>query len=253
MIGNPSENDSLRPSPVSTRTVLLSLGFSEDADVFSDDPGGLSLDFGNFKLSAHFVLNRFFMPVVVLAGNLQAPRSLTEVRCEVPREVDSWEQGAAWVTWCLNNHARGLFTPAIPTPWLSVGRSHAHLLPWHVDLKAYAARPCCQVRRDWARLALRTLTERLAAADDDALVTLRFDGEVLTIRCAGHVVAAPATGKAWEGGYALLVKSLRALPKRLQRDPVGISIHKAVLTIGSHGYAGVTALSPAPVNTESSD
>lgn len=85
-----------------TWDVLLSLGFIRDQNVFSDDPGGVSLDFGNFMLSAAHVLNRWFQPIVLLSGVFTTPRTISEVICEMPLEVESREQGVAWITWCLD-------------------------------------------------------------------------------------------------------------------------------------------------------
>ena len=109
-------------------------------------------------------------------------RTIAEVECEMPEEVESPEQGVAWITWCLDEHAPGrLFVPAWDVPWLAIGRQYKHLLPWERQRAAYAARPQCSVRRDFAAWGLRYLAQLLAEADEDTLVTFSFDGEVLLI------------------------------------------------------------------------
>jgi len=188
---------------VSTWDLLKTIGFGEDHSVISDPPGGLSIDFGNFKMSASFVLNRWFREAVLLSGIMSTSRTIAEVECEMPREVESWEQGVAWVTWCLDNHANGgIFKPALPIAWLTEGRQNRHLLPWERERAAwereraaYAARPHCQVQRDWARVALRNLSEIVATLDDEAPVIFQFDGEVLRIRCADSLIANAGSGQ----------------------------------------------------------
>jgi hypothetical protein len=107
---------------------------------------------------------------------------------------------------------------------------------------APAARPQCQVERDWARLALRKLTGLLATSGDDALVTLHFNGEVLMVWCEGTLIAVPASGKPWPKRYSLRAASLRRLPRRLMREKVEFSIFESALTIGNVRYPGVVAI-----------
>jgi hypothetical protein len=50
---------SANPASVATAGVLRALGFHDDPNVISDEPPGLSLDFGNFKLEASHNVNRW--------------------------------------------------------------------------------------------------------------------------------------------------------------------------------------------------
>jgi hypothetical protein len=236
-----------KPPPlVSTWDVLHSLGFTDDRALTAGAPGGLQKQFGNFTLSAIHCISLRFQPVVILSGVMTTPRTVTQVECEMPQELESWEVGAAWVTWCLDNHARGEFQPTIPTPWLSEGRQHRRLLPWVREREArkdeqaaYAARLRCFALREWARLALRTLAEQLAEMTDDAPVTFRFDGEVLTIRCGGELIALAATGEQWPGGFSLPAHSLRALPKRFTHRSVEFAVFGRALIIDNQRYRDV--------------
>lgn len=229
---------------VSTWDLLKSIGFVEDQSVISDPPGGLSLDFGNFKLEASFVINRYFREVVMLGGVMSDSRSIALVESEMPREVESWEQGVAWITWCLDNHATGgLFEPVLPMKWLTEGRLNRYLLPWEKERAAYAARPHCQVQRDWAKLALRKLSELVVTLDNDVPIIFQFDGEILTIRGLNTVIATSASGKAWPSKYSLKAKQLRWLPKRLRMSGVvEFSYWDSAFTIGNHRYNGAVVL-----------
>jgi hypothetical protein len=126
---------------------------------------------------------------------MSTPWSFGEVLCEMPQEVESREQAIAWVTWCLDDNWDGKFQPKFPLPRLEEGRKHRILLPWERDRIALAARPQCQVDRDWMRVALNKLGPYLKSASDDAKVTFEFDGNVLKIQHSDGTLAMPATGK----------------------------------------------------------
>ena len=117
--------------------VLKSLGFIEDKSLFSDPPGGLSFNFGNFKLSAIVGLNRWLQPIIQLSGIMSTRRSFGEVLCEMPQEVESREQAIAWITWCLDENWDGEFQPKFLVPWLEEGRKQRILLPWERDRIAW--------------------------------------------------------------------------------------------------------------------
>jgi hypothetical protein len=51
-----------------------------------------------------------------------------------------------------------------------------------MSMAEFNARPQCTVRRDWLRLALKTLGEYLVATSDNAGIVFSFDGSVLSIR-----------------------------------------------------------------------
>ncbi|WP_221066165.1 hypothetical protein [Methylomagnum ishizawai] len=162
----------------------------------------------------------------------------------MPIEVESWEQGAAWVAWCLDDHSpKGIFEPASPIPWLVEGRQNFHLLPWERKRAEYAeqqarfaARPRCTVERAWARLALNTLAEQLEIISADSLVMFDFDGSVLRIGCGEKVIAMPAEGNRWEQPFLISGKVLKNLPKRLMTPSVDFSIWESALRIGNRRY-----------------
>jgi len=130
-IDTPVDDDVRVRSPLLTYDLLKALGFVVDKSVISDDPGGLSFDFGNLKLEASHLLNRKLVPVVSLGGNLSDGRTLAQIECEMPREVGNFEQGVALLTWCLDRQFNGEFRPLIPIHWIWDGRKNRHLLPWN--------------------------------------------------------------------------------------------------------------------------
>jgi hypothetical protein len=230
-------------SSIKTHALLLTLGFSEDpTEDFGSAWPELSYDFGNFKLSASCSMNRLFQDVVMLSGVMTTRRSIALVEYEMPLEIESFELGLALVTYCLDVHAYdGIFKPASPVAWVAEGRRYRHLLPWERDIAEYAARPHCYVQRDWARVALRDLAEVVSSVDNNSVI-FQFDGDVLTIRCEGKVLAMPATGNPWPTRYSVRAELLRTLPRRLMRKQVEFSILESILTIGNMRYGGVESL-----------
>lgn len=236
------------PGPqVRTWDVLCSLGFEPDPGTFSDDPGALKMEFGNFTLKAIHCLTRRFVDVVMLSGLMQTRNSIAEVECDMPQMLESRELGVAWVTWCLDRHAGGEFHPAVPTPWLADGRAWRHLLPWERQRAAaerewaeFAVCPRCVAERVWARPAFRALLQRLAAEPDEAPVHLRFDGEVLKIRCGTSLFAIPAEGARWSDGYSVPARSLRRLPRRFKHESVLVAVFREALIVDGRRCPGVS-------------
>jgi hypothetical protein len=136
------------------------------------------------------VTNLRFRRIVLFTGVISTRRTIAQVEFEMPREVESWEQGVAWVTWYVDDHIDMISKATSRLDWLKEGRKNRHLLPWErqrvaseEERVAYESRPRCQVQRDWARVALRQLASQIAAVDDDTDVTFHFNGEALMIRC----------------------------------------------------------------------
>jgi hypothetical protein len=225
---------------IPTMDVLRSLGFQPDSDVIIDDGPGLTFDFGNFRLHAGCFLNLRCVEVVVFRGILSTPRTLREVSFELPRKLTSLKQCAAWIVWCLDEHSDDrVFRPARVVRWVEEGRENKKLLPWIKYRAEYEARPSCVVKRDWLRLALKTLAENLADLPQDAAVVFSFDGSVLSIRCDKELIALPGEGLPWTIRFKVAARHLHRLPKRFISDKIGLSIWQSRITLGSRSYEGV--------------
>jgi len=223
-----------------TWDVLREFGFLPDDQVISDVMPGLSFDFGNFKLSASCVTNMRFVEVVLLTGVMATSRSIAEVQFEMPKQIQSHKQCAAWIVWHLDKVAGDEgFVSVHAVEWLVEGRNHRNLLPWVAEMAEYEARPHCTVERVWLRVALKELRWILSTAYDGDVV-FGFDGAVLTIRCAGKVVAMPGEGMPWAQRYTIRTEKLRNLPKRLMTERLEVSIWETRLTIGRNSYEGVS-------------
>lgn len=140
---------------ISTLEALAALGFIEVRDPLP----GLSFQFGPAELHAIESLNRWLVPTVSLAGMVATNRQICMIETDMPLEVESIEQAAAWVVWALDNASRRVFDPPGRPAWIEIGRRNRHLLPWERDRAAeelqraaYEARPRCDITREWARV-----------------------------------------------------------------------------------------------------
>lgn len=116
---------------VRTWDVLTSLGFKPDESIESDPPGALIYDFGNTIVTAIHCLTPRLGNVVLLTGTIRTPRTISQLRGEIPQSFESREIGVAWLTWCLDTAVKGEFVPLEPVTWLVEGRTHRSLLPWN--------------------------------------------------------------------------------------------------------------------------
>jgi hypothetical protein len=230
---------------VATWDVLPGFGFAPDAAVISDVMPGLSLDFGNLKVSASAVMGKQLQPVVLFTGWLTNSRTTAEVCFELPRAVASRDQLAAFIVHYLDEVAvAGVFQPVCPVPWLDVGRHHRHLLPWEANLALYQARPRCVVQRAWLRLALKDLAALLQEADGAAPVAFAFDGSVLRVQCVGRSIALAAEGRLWDIIITIPAESLRRLPQRFSQERIEISYWEESLHIGRCRFGGAKEVTP---------
>jgi hypothetical protein len=219
--------------------ILRGLGFQSDPTVISDGYPGLSFDFGNLTLRASSCLNFQCVEIVLFSGALQTPRTLAEVVFELPRRVKSIAQCAAWIVWNLDQQAdHRVFTPARPVGWVEEGRKSQRLLPWVMSMAEYRARSQCIVKRDWLRLALKTLAKYIAPLSDNDGIVFRFDGSVLSIRLNKKVIALPAEGSPWAVCLRVEARTLRRLPRRLMRADKDVSIWESHIILGNHKYRG---------------
>jgi hypothetical protein len=212
---------------VKTRALFESLGFQEDWEAITDQRPAYYYDFGNLRLTAAEVMSQYWVPCIHFGGVCQGARSISMVDFEMPLEVESLEQGAAWIAYGIGEK----FRPRRPTPWLADGWTWQDRLPWVRRMEEYKARPMCSVEKDWLKLAARKLRPLADSASESDLVWVSFNGETLRIAGCGATVIVPAIGTAWDARYAIKATQLDHLPKRLA-NPVVIGVWEGRLTIG---------------------
>ena len=179
---------------VRTFDVLRDLGFTE-AGAHRHDvmPGTLTYSFSDWQLDALECIGKQFRSVVLFTGVATSARCIASIEFEMPEDVESTEQAVAWLVFMLDLQAKGLLQPDIP--WLAYGRAHQANLPWERRRAMHAARPCCVVKRDWMRAALREFRVAVMEASPQDHTCFSFDGEVLRIHVDDRLIAAvPARG-----------------------------------------------------------
>jgi hypothetical protein len=241
----------MNEASIPTTELLRQLGFQPDSRVLSDTGPGLSFDFGNFTLNASQCLNLRCIEVVLFSGVLAAAGSLAEVFFELPPQMTSLKQCAAWIVWNLDQRApHRLFIPGQRVGWIIEGRESKHLLPWVLPMAEYEARPKCVVRRDWLRLALKTLAEDLAGQPHDAVVVFSFDGLVLYIRYADKAVALPGEGTPWTVRFQVRARALQRRPKRFMMERLEVSVWESRISLGSSSYDGTIEPAGTDLHTQ---
>lgn len=215
---------------VSTSLVLERLGFERDDSVISDASPGYSYDFGNLMLEASRLCSRrTFEPVYVLGGVYSDGRTIALIDSEMPLEVESFEQGVAWVAFVIDRK----FRLARPPLWLEQGRVWRDHLPWVRRQAAYEARPRCAVRRDWLKVACKDLRLWAAKAGPSDTAAFSFDGNILFVTAAERApIAMPATGAAWGKSFAVRLGDLAHLPRRIMSDSVSVAVWDGRLSVG---------------------
>ncbi len=200
---------------ISTIKVLEQIGFKQISNsktsLFTSDYG-LEFNFGNFKLRAFEGVNRYLMNVLIFSGVNNTIRTLSEIHFELPLEVESYEQGIAFISYYLG---RGFQASIIPE-WYYQGLQFKNLLPWEKELEAFRQNPSASIEHDYFKLIIRKMIKISSTAKEDDVTTFSFDGEILRIICADETIIAPATGKAWNEDASVKTQSLSFLPKRIK-------------------------------------
>lgn len=238
---------SVLPHSVDTWSAIQALGFEPDASVISEGESGLSCDLGRIRLSAGRMVNLYCREIVQFSAVYQTPRTIGSVDFEMPMQVESLEQCAAWIAWHLNEQLpqQEKLLSTSKASFLLIGLQHHDTLPWMRERAAYAARPQCVVERSWMRLALNALKAKLNVENNDVDVGISFDGQVLVFSGPGWAVPVPAIGAPWPSRYQIKTENFSRFPSRLMPEQIHISVWEEHLTIGNWRYNGVTAIDTA--------
>ena len=159
------------------------------------------------------------------------------IEYELPAVVSSTEQGLAFLAYAIDNQFGSKGFEAKLTPqWLTEGRTFKAYLPWEMEVakaKAEAVRrPHCTVERDWLRLGLKTLGEKLEGQSSQGEVDFNFDGVFFSIGGPGPPLLLPATGeKPWPNSIRVRISKLTLLPRRIMSPHVAITIYPDSLKI----------------------
>ena len=211
-----------------TLASLIEIGFERRKPRMGMETVGFK--FNVLDLVASSGINRYFQTVVLLRGILQTKRTLGLVDYEIPPNLGSAREAAAWISYALKSHRSHLE----PLPaWFVEGEPYWDLIPFVRHMRDYEARPKCYVDREYARTLRRKLRAALSEISKDAEMTFSFDGRVLTITLCGAVYEVIASGTNWTSAYSVMVGHGTALPTRFTSPAVEVSVFEGALTFGN--------------------
>ena len=195
---------------------LIALGFERRRT--RGGLAGVGYRFVNLDLDAVDVHNLYARYVVLLTGLIDTGRRLAIIEHQIPPDLGSSLEVAAWISYVLRSNRSDLE----PLPdWFVEGERHWHLVaPARDEIaarerqRAYAASPKCQIDRDYARPLRRNLQEELSWLDDEAEMTFRFDGRVLSVDFRDRTHEVVASGDGWPCAYQVVVSPEMPWPAR---------------------------------------
>lgn len=162
------------------------------------------------------------------SGHLASLDSFQVFDFMLPLQVDSFEQGVAFITYNLGKK----FAPKRPTPWLELGREWEDLLPWRQKAILYNQRPNCHAEADWFRVAVKKLVSCGQQADDAQRFEVSCLDGILKFKMDDQTVALQVKGNDWPESYFGKTKLLTRISKRTPSDGVAIGVWEERLSIG---------------------
>ena len=174
--------------------------------------------------------------VVLLSGVINTGDILAEVENQIPNDLRSASEAAAWVSYALKSYRRQLE----PLPdWFVEGERHWDLVPparlelaARERMRAYQARPKCLIDRDYARPLRRNLLEAISGLAGPTEMTFRFDGRVLSIVLNERAHEVVASGESWSSAYRVSVSSQTKLPTRFKSPVVILDVFEGYVSFG---------------------
>ena len=109
------------------RSLLAEIALERFERGCSDEWPSYKISLGALEVEAAEVINRFFKPVLLIAGVCRTVRTIEAIEVEIPLQVVSREQGLALLAYYLARHVSDDVKP----PWLREGIALAVHLPWN--------------------------------------------------------------------------------------------------------------------------
>ena len=205
--------------PCPTQDSLIALGFEHRQTQAGLE--GVGYKFVHLDLDAVHVVNMYGRYVVLLSGVVETRRTVGVVEDQIPNDLGSPSEAAAWVSYALKSHRSELE----PLPdWFVEGERHWDLIPFVAEQRAYQARLKCFIDRDYARPLRRNLLEEISRLAGETEMTFSFDGRVLSIDLCGRVHEVIALGDSWPSSYQVIVSPETTLPARFTSAMVEVSV-----------------------------
>ena len=225
---------------------MIALGFESEEGEYAEEC--VSYRFGHLKLLASRVHNVYAREIVLLSGVIFTGRTMGEVNSQIPTDLETPEEAAAWISYVLRSDKREL----APLPgWFEEGERNWDLIPFVREAnerqrtfqerqRAYESCPKCVIARESARILRREIRAALSQTNNEEEMEVQFDGQVLRIDL--DVVhgydeyptrlheSVAATGTAWPALYRVAIsRDTTALPDRFAKPLVEVSLFEGNL------------------------
>ena len=219
--------------PCPTIDSLIALGFERRKTRSGLEGAGYR--FVHLDLEALHAMNMYGRDVVLLSGVVETRRTVGLVESQIPDEIGSALEAAAWVSYALKSYRSELE----PLPdWFVEGERHWDLVPpARLELAArerqlaYDASQKCFVDRDYARPLRRNLLEEISWLNGETELTCSFDGRVLRIVLCDRVHEVVARGDSWPSSYKVIVCPETTLPRRFTSSTVTVSVFEGYVCV----------------------
>ena len=196
---------------------------------------GVGYKFVHLDLDAVHVMNMYARYVVLLSGVINTARTVALVESQIPGDLGSALEAAAWVSYALKSNRSQLE----PLPdWFVEWERHWDLVPPAREeraaqerQRAYEVCPKCFVARDYARPLRRNLMEELSWLPEESEMTFSFDGRVLSISLCDRVHEVIASGDNWPSSYKVKVYPETELPARFMSSEVEVSVFEGYVRV----------------------
>jgi hypothetical protein len=109
---------------LSTTSLLRTLGAVEDSGAIQDDNAALRLRIGPHSVHGGQYMSRWFQPTYRISAVINTGRSISLVESEMPAELETEDEGLAWLAAILHKALPNDVKPA----WLLKGECLTHLL-----------------------------------------------------------------------------------------------------------------------------
>ena len=204
---------------------LIALGFEHRDSVSGSETVGSR--FVHLDVIASEVTNLYGRQIVYLTGFFRTAREMGDVDPQIPTDLQSPLEAAAWVSYALKSYRADLQ----PLPdWFVEGEHHWDLIPLVAKQRAYETRPKCYIDRDYSRPLRRNLLEGISRLREESSMTVSFDGRVFSIVHGHRVHEVLASGDGWPSSYRVIVTRESKLPARFTSKVVVVSLFEGYLS-----------------------
>ncbi|WP_158508585.1 hypothetical protein [Thalassobacter stenotrophicus] len=171
--------------------------------------------------------------MVLVSGIYNNGRSLSEISYQIPPDLSTDENAAAWLVYVLRRDLDEIG----PLPdWVSLGRANQMLVPMVAEQEAYRNRPACNIEADFARILRARMTALIAELASDASLRIEFDGSMLQAVVNKEAVKVPAEGIAWTGHIVVPSANAFKFPKRIAAQGTTLDFWDGLMGLGRRGY-----------------